>query len=136
LPRLLFENTRSRSGLHAARRIAVRVSSGGVEVVDPPVAGGRGTYASGRAGWADVSLAPGEYLVYLALVRDPRGRVSGRITVYDHQGVPVLEAVLRRRKVRRSRGDPGLSWVVEAALNSIGLSRYVRRYNWRTGSRV
>ena len=131
--RLLFESTKSRSGLHAARRLAVRVSGGRVEVVDPAPRGARGTYSRGRAGYATVDPGGG-YLVYVELVRDPRGRVRGRFTVYDSQGEERLVAVLRKRKIRRSRGDPSLAWVVEAAVAALGLSGYVKRFNWSTGS--
>ena len=129
---LFFESTKSRSGLHAARRLAVRIVGGKVEVVDPAVSGARGTYSRGRAGYARVD-PQGGYFVYVELVRDPRGRVKGRFTVYDSSGEPRLVAVLRNRKIRRSQGDPRLGWVVEAAVAALGLSGYVKRFNWNTG---
>lgn len=131
--KLFFESTKSRSGLHAARRLAVRVVSGSVEVVDPAVSGGKGTYSRGRAGYVEVD-PQGGYIVYVELVRNSQGRVKGRFTVYDATGEARLTAVLRNRKIRRSRGDAKLAWVVEAAVAALGLSGYVKRFNWNTGA--
>jgi len=130
---LEFEATRSRSGLHAARRLAVVVGRGGVRVVEDGPMPGRGRYVVGRASRGVVEAAGDEVIVYFDLRRGPRGQVKGRITVYSPSGAPLLEAVLRRRKVRRSRGNPRYAWAVEAAASVVGLSGYIRRYNWGTG---
>ncbi len=133
MPRLLLEATRSRSGKHAARRIAVIVEPGRVRVVEKGSSPAKGTYVKGTASYAELDPPKGGYIVYMVLVRGLRGRVTGRIHVYDHHGRLVLEAKLVKRKIRRVRGDARLSWVVEAAVNSVGLSAYVKRYNWATG---
>jgi len=129
-----LEASKSRSGLHAARMIALLVSRDEARIIDTRVGGGKPTYSRGWAGTVEVDVPPGHYLVHGRLVLTPGGRVKGRFWVYDWEGRLVLEAVLRRRKVRRVRGDPSLSWVVEKAVEKLGLARYVRRYNWSTGA--
>jgi len=129
---LPVERTVSRSGLHAATALVVIVrGGGGYEVITRPhKAGDRGTYARGYAGKVTVSLGPGDFAVHVRLVKTPSGRILGSFTVYNHEGREVLRAVYRRLKIRRSRGDPSYSWVVEEAVKRLGLDRYVRRYNW------
>ena len=133
--RLPVEMTKSRTGRHAARKIVVIVPpEGKARIISKPDIRDRGvaTYARGWAGWANVE--GGSYTVLFRLVRGPSGRVSGEVTVYGPQGDPLLEMVLRRRKLRRRRGRRDLGWVIEEALKAIGLDSHVRRINLRTGS--
>lgn len=133
--RLPVELTRSRSGRHAARQIVVVVEGRGrSRVLGRPETLDRGasTYARGQAGYVTVEPVEG-YVVHFRLVRGPGGRVSGEIRVYSPDGRELLSMVLRRRKLRRRCGDPGLAWVVEEALRAIGLDSHVRRINVRTG---
>jgi len=129
---LPVERTVSRRGLHAATSLILIVRRGGkVEVISKPdKVEGRGTYSRGYAGRASVELEPGDVAVHIRLVKTPNDRILGRVTVYDHEGREVLGAVYKRLKVRRSRGDPAYSWAAEAAFKSLGLDRYVRKYNW------
>ena len=131
--KLFVEATKSRTGLHAARSVVVIVGRGEARIIDKPTARSRGTYSRGLAGEVDVEANPGDHVVWVWLARNPRGRVTGRVRVYSWKGDLLLEAVIRKRKVRRSRGDPSLGWVVETALSALGLSSYIRRYNWATG---
>jgi hypothetical protein len=133
---LPIERSVSRTGRHAARRVAVIIrSNGAIEVVGEPSRRGSGcTYSKGVCGVAEVRLDPGDVAVEVRLVRSHSGRVSGEFVVYDHTGSPVLVAVYRRLKVRRSRGDPSYAWAVEAAVKALKMERYVRRFNWRTGA--
>jgi len=133
---LKVERTSSRTGKHLARSVVVVVGSGGrvKRVISEPTSPSRGTYSRGSSGTAVVELEPGDLAVWVRLVRNLRGIVSGRMVVYDSSGSPLLEAVYRKLKVRRSRGDPSYSWVVEAAVKALKLDRYVRGYNWGTGS--
>lgn len=133
---VIVEATRSRRGGHLARSAAVIVGPGGVRLVKPGSEARRvrGTYSKGSAYSVKVDLDPGEVLVHARLVRDPRGVVRGVFTVYNHEGRVVLEAVYRRLKIRRRRGDPGYAWAVEEAVKALGLERYVKRFNWSTGS--
>ncbi len=134
----LVEATKSRSGKHAARRILiVHERDGGVRIVSNPSVGesARGTYARGAAG--RVVLHPGSYryAVWAQLIMGPRLRVVGRFDVIDSKGNIVLRAVLRKRKLRRSCGDEKLWWLVEDAVQRLGLAGYVRRSNMLTGTR-
>lgn len=133
---VVVEATKSRRGGHAARSLAVVVGPGGHRLVRPGEGSRsvRGTYSRGSAHATTVKLERGEVLVLFRLVRNPGGRVKGEILVYDHTGAVVLEAVYRSLKVRRRRGDPGYAWAVEEAVKAVGLERYVKRYNWSTGS--
>ena len=134
---VVLEATRSRRGGHAARSAAVLVGGRGMVRVVRPQPGSsreaRGTYSLGRAVEAEVEVPEGWLLVHVRLVRAPSGRVTGRVTVYDSAGRPVLEAKYSRLKVRRSRGDASYGWAVEEAFKALGIDRHVRKYNWSTG---
>jgi len=135
LVKLLVEATKSRTNLHAARKLAiVFLPSGNYEVYEKPEIKGKGTYARGVAGYVSLNPPKGSLISHVNLVLNPRRRVSGRIRVYSSEGLLVLEAVLRKRKVRRVRGDPSYRWVIERTLRILGLESHVRRYNWRTGA--
>jgi len=129
-----LEASKSRSGLHATRMVAVVVGRESVRVLEERVSGERPTYSRGWAGTLEVEVPEGYYLVHARLTLTPQGRVKGRFWVYDDKGNLVLEAVLRKRKVRRVRGDPELGWTVEKAVEKLGLSKYVRGFNWSTGA--
>ncbi|GAB6147763.1 hypothetical protein JCM10135_03040 [Stetteria hydrogenophila] len=133
---VVVEATRSRRGRHVARAVALVVGPAGARPVRPGAGSRRvrGTYSRGAAYAVEVSLNPGEALVLARLVRGPGGRVKGEFLVYNHEGRLVLEAVYRRLKVRRRRGDPGYAWAVEEAVKALGIERYVKRFNWSTGS--
>jgi len=125
--RLVVEASKSRSGLHAERKLAFVVRGG--ELVE--VKGGepvKPVYSRGEARVARVNLRPGELAVQVRLVRNPRGRVRGYIAVFDHGGVEVYRVVVRKRKVRPSRGDTQYHWVIERVVEKLGLSRYLRKY--------
>lgn len=125
--RLVVEASKSRSGLHAERKLAFIVRGG--ELVE--VRGGepvKPVYSRGEARVARVNLRPGELAVQVRLVRNPRGRVKGYIAVFDYRGVEVYRVVVRKRKVRPSRGDTQYHWVVERVVEKLGLSRYLRKY--------
>ncbi|MCE4628108.1 MAG: hypothetical protein F7C34_03045 [Desulfurococcales archaeon] len=133
--RLPVELTRSRTGRHAARQIVVIVEGRGrSRVLGRPETLDRGvaTYTRGQAGYVLLKGFEG-YAVHFRLVRGPGGRISGEIRVYSPDGREFLSMVLRRRKLRRRCGDPGLAWVVEEALRAIGLDSHVRRMNVETG---
>ncbi len=127
---LSVERTKSRSGLHARSASVVLISGGRAKVFAKPERPGKGTYAKGEAGSVSLDLAPGDMAVHVVLTLTPRKSVKGYIAVYDHQGSEVLRVKYSRFKLRLSRGDPSYSWVVEKALEALGLSKYVRRRNY------
>ncbi len=126
------EASKSRSGLHAARGVVVLVSpTGEARLLDvKPALPGRGTYTRGWGSPVEVNVPDGWFLVNAWLVLNSRGHVSGIFRVYNSSGDEVLRARLRRRKIRMSRGDPRYGWIVEKAVEALGLSKHVRRYNW------
>lgn len=127
--RLTIEASKSRSGLHAERRLAFIVR-GGVELeevkgegvkVDP-------VYSRGDARSIEVNLSPGDYAVQVRLVRGLRGRVKGYIIVLDSSGNVVYKSVLRKRKVRPSTGDKSYHFIVEKVVEALKLHKYLRSY--------
>ncbi len=132
------EASKSRSGLHAERKLAFIVDKHGkIKRLDerlPGQATGK-VYRQGYSRKIKVALEPGYYGIQIRLVKNSRGHVKGSIIVYDHNGKELLTAVLRRRKVRLSRGNPEYSWIVERIIEHLGLEGFIRRYNWNTGAR-
>ena len=135
MARLQFrvEATKSRTGIHAERRLVLVFKPNGVvQRIMTGTERDKGTYSKGSAWKVEVSLDPGDVAVYVRLVRGPRGVVTGWFEVYNSQGEQVFRAVLRRRKVRASRGDPSYAGYVEKTLEVLGMDDYVRRVNWST----
>ncbi|MCE4602201.1 MAG: hypothetical protein F7C08_00050 [Desulfurococcales archaeon] len=138
MARLSFrvEATKSRSGVHAERRLVIVFRGNGrVERILTGEDRVRGTYSRGSSWTAHIDLEPGDVAVYVRLVRGLRGRIGGYIEVYDHEGNMVFRAVIRRRKTRASKGDPRYSSYVEKAIEMIGLGDFIRKYNWSTAPR-
>jgi len=126
--KLVVEASRSRSGVHVERKLAFIVSRGelievrgGGELVKP-------TYSRGEARLYKVNLNPGELAVQIRFVRGLKGRVRGYMVVYDSRGVEVYRVVVRKRKIRPSRGDRSYHWVVERVVERLGLNKYLRKY--------
>jgi hypothetical protein len=123
LLRVRLEKSRSRTGKHAARALALLVSPEG-RVVEPrprmtsPV---KPLYRRGEAYEAYYQVPEGWFLVYVWLVRNLRGHVKGYIEVYDSEGRMVYRAVYRRLKLRRSSGDPSYAWIVRRVADYLKL---------------
>ncbi|MEB3860541.1 MAG: hypothetical protein LRS43_04955 [Desulfurococcales archaeon] len=133
--RLVEESTKSRRGLHVERKIALVIDTSG-SVKRPPTVVGEApkTYSLGEARYLEADLGEGEYAVQVRLVRGLGGHVKGHIIVIDGSGRQVFKAVYRKGKLRRSFGDLRYARIVETAVYSIGLHKYVRRTNWKTGN--
>lgn len=133
--KLVIERTRSRTGLHRRARRAYAVTKAGQlkELTPTEKASVRGTYREGEAYVIEVPpLKADEALVYLDVVMGPRGRLKGRIWVFDERGGPRLEMKFAKLKLRRVRGDRSFFWAVKVVLDKLGLP--VRRTNLLTGS--
>jgi hypothetical protein len=91
------------------------------------------TYKKGEA--YELHIKPPEknstYVAEIRLVQNPRKKVQGWIRVYDWQGNTKLVVVYRKLKIRRSRGDPALEWVVRKLVDHLKIP--VKRYNFNTG---
>ncbi|MCX8195586.1 MAG: hypothetical protein N3F67_00655 [Acidilobaceae archaeon] len=135
--RLLVEASRSRSGLHAERKIALIVSSDGkVREASGETRPVKPLYAVGEAREVEAEVGEGELAVQVRLVRGPRGRVRGYVAVIDREGRELYRTVLRKRKVRPSRGDERYHRAVELALEYLSIAKYLRSYkpSSRSGS--
>ncbi|MEB3846742.1 MAG: hypothetical protein GSR74_02050 [Desulfurococcales archaeon] len=132
---LPVEATKSITGLHASRSLVIILNDNQYSIIEKPSKTGPGTYKRGVAGTTSVTLPPGSLAVHVNVVLNPRGHVKGRFRVYSYDGRLLLEAVMRRRKIRRVRGDASYAWAVERAVQVLGLERHVRRYNWGTGAK-
>lgn len=129
--KLVVESSRSRSGVHVERKYAFIVR--GNEVIE--VRGGtpvKPVYSRGEARVVEVNLKPGEFAVQVRLVRGLKGRVKGYMAVYDGSGVEVYRVVVRKLKIRPSKGDRRYHWVVERVVERMGLNKYLRRYKLTT----
>lgn len=133
--RLYDELSKSRSGKHAFRQLALIVrSDGSVERIEKPAIRRsiKPLYARGSAYEIYVEIPEGSYAVQLKMVKNLRNKVKGVIEVYDRDGRLLLRAVYRDEKVRRSRGDSSLEWVVRRVLDYLNIP--YRRVNMGTGS--
>jgi len=128
--KLVIEASRSQSGVHVERKLAFIVSGGGLIEVRGGGEPIKTTYSRGEAWLYNVNLKPGELAVQVRLVRGLRGRVRGYIAVYDSSGVEVYRVVIRKLKIRPSRGDRGYHWVVERVVEKLGLHKYLKRYKF------
>ncbi len=127
--RVKLEKSRSRSGKHAVRALALLVSEKG-DVMEPrPRMTNRAKplYRKGEAYEAFYNVPDGWYLVYVWLVRNLRGHIKGYIEVYDGEGRLLYRAVYRRLKLRRSMGDPRYAWVVRRVAEYLKLP--IKRVN-------
>jgi len=126
---LRIERSRSRSGKHAVRSLALLVSPRGEVVEARPRSAERlrPLYSVGEAFQAYYAVPEGWLLVYVYLVRNLRGHVKGYIEVYDRDGRLLYRAVYRRLKLRRSIGDPSYAWAVRRVAEHLKLP--VKRTN-------
>ncbi len=129
MPMLVEELSKSRSGRHAVRRIVLVASrSRGVRVPEGPRREARPLYAVGEARIVEPrGLGEDEVIVYVHLVRNPRGRVKGFMEVYGADGALLYRAVYRKLKLRYSKGNPKYSWAARMAAEHIKLP--VKRYS-------
>ncbi|MEB3755496.1 MAG: hypothetical protein GSR79_01350 [Desulfurococcales archaeon] len=127
---VVVELTKSRTGKHAARRMAFIVNEhGGItELASGDICEECKTYAKGEAKRVKVKeLSRDEYLVIVRLVRNTRGHVLGEITIYDWRQEPVFRAVYRKLKLRKNFGASRYAWIPRIIADKLKL--YVKRYN-------
>lgn len=125
---LIVESSKSRSGIHAERKIAFIYSHGKLLEPSGPTRPVRPVYAKGSASAISVSLKPGEYAIQLRLVRNARGSVKGRLRIFDSSGREVYSATIRKRKMRPASGDVALHSIAELVVERVTLSKYLRKY--------
>ncbi len=132
--RAVLERSRSRTGRHQELKAAFIVGGGAVKPVklDPLRAVRIGTtYSRGEAFEMNVDLGKNDFLALVRLNRNSAGRLSGVIVLYDSSGREVLRAVIRKRKIRHSRGDPSLGILVHEIVRTMGLESIITRSQYR-----
>ncbi len=129
------EKSSSCTGKHAIYENAFIVTKNQVKEVEPyrkekinPM------YKKGEAYELYIKLQgqPEVYIAHVWFVRNLRKQVRGWIKVYDNEGTMRLKAVYRKLKIRRSKGDKNLEWVIKKIMDHLKLP--VKRYNFNTGS--
>jgi hypothetical protein len=128
------EKSRSISGKHRVYHNVFLVTKEGIsEAKEHRRVRINPTYKKGEA--FELYIRPPEkensFITEIRLVQNPRKRVQGWIKVYDNQGNIKLIVVYRKLKIRRSRGDPSLEWVVKKLVDYLKIP--VKRYNFNTG---
>ncbi len=134
LVKIRVENSRSRSGKHAFRAIAVIVNDGKLELVDVDRVPGtlvKPRYVKGVAKIANLKLPKDSYVVLLELVKNPRNKVKGVVRVLDSDGNEKLRLKYINGVVRRSRGASELGSIALKALEFLRIPYH--RVNLRTG---
>lgn len=76
------------------------------------------TYSRGEAKYVSLSLDPGDFAIYVWMVRNFRNTVKGYISVYNSKGQMVYRAKYRNGYVVYSKGDPVFAWLVRLVLDS------------------
>lgn len=109
-----IEKSRSKSGKHALRSLALLVSPEGlVEEAKPTrIIREEPIYVNGDAYRAYIRVPKGWFLAYIHMVRNLRGKVKGFIEVYSDDGILLYRANYSKLKLRRSSGDPKYAWIV------------------------
>lgn len=123
------EKSVSRSGLHRRRRIYL-IMTPSCERLKPRVVSKKRLsplYARGYSLAEYVEVSEGSYLVQADLTMNPGGRVRGVITVLNHRGEKLCEALYRKLKVWvRYCTLPEAGDVLVCALHALNLP--VKRY--------
>ena len=129
-----MEKSKSRTGKHAVRDIALVVKSDGTVVEAKPKTQYpvKPVYSRGEAYLVHVEVGENEYAVQVHLVRNLRGHVKGYIEVYNKDGTLLYRAVYRKLKLRYSKGDDQYAWVAETVANYLKLP--VKRVNLKSPS--
>ncbi|MEM0497264.1 MAG: hypothetical protein QXR22_03595 [Acidilobaceae archaeon] len=127
--KLVIEASKSRSGLHAERKIAFIVGEKG-EIVEARGSGEpvKPVYSIGEAKMITVNITPKQLAVQVRLVKGLRDRVKGYIAIYDYMGREVYRVVIRKRKLKPSRGDRRYHKIIESIVEKITLAKYLRKY--------
>ncbi len=109
-----IEKSRSRSGKHAIRSLALLVSpDGSIEEAKPTrIIRETPIYINGDAYRAYIRVPKGWFLAYIYMIKNLRGRVRGFIEVYSDEGILLYKANYNKLKLRRSTGDPKYAWII------------------------
>ncbi len=129
--RVRVERTVSRSGLHV-RLSTFLVLTRDCSRVTPRIlekTPAKPTYAKGEAYEVLVEIPPDSFLVTLDVRRNPKRRVRGDISVYDHTGAVLFRTVYRKLKVRQveCRVDRALAYAIVKCVVEL-LKLPVKRY--------
>ena len=132
--RIRIENSRSRSGKHAYRALALVVSKEGSEIREPTalrVEEAKPFYAEGSSHYVYTDLKSNEWLTYVVLVKNLRNEVKGYIEVYASDGQKVFRVKYVNGKIRCVFGSRRYWSIVEKVLMYLRVP--YRRVNLNTG---
>lgn len=99
---VLLENSKSKSGKHMLRSLIFKVINGDISQVDLPGKKVTPTYKIGEA--RVVNIPSNGIYVYIYLLRNLKGRVTGKVIVFD-SGRPVLVMKYRKLKLKLIDGE-------------------------------
>jgi len=132
----IIEKSQSRTGKHASYSNFFIVSKRGEVKQASPIKKKqvKPTYVKGNAEEAYFSppITDDTVLVHIKFVKGLRGKVKGKIIVYDSHALPALIVNYSKLKIRRSRGKKEYSWAVKLLLDYLKIP--VKRYNFNTGT--
>ena len=132
--RIRIENSRSRSGKHAYRTLALIVSKEGSEIREPTtlrVEEAKPLYSRGSAYHAYIDLKSDELLTYVVLVKNLRNEVKGYIEVYTLNGQKAIRVKYVNGKIRCVFGRRRYWPIIEKVLMYLRVP--YRRVNLNTG---
>jgi len=132
--RIRIENSRSRTGKHACRALALIVSKEGSEIREPTALRTeevKPLYSDGSARYIYIDLKSNELLVYVMLIKNLRNEVKGYIEVYTLNGNKVFRVKYVNGKIRCVFGNRRYWPIVEKVLMHLRIP--YRRVNLNTG---
>ncbi len=132
----VIEKSQSKTGKHASYSNFFIVSKRGEVKQASPIKKKqiKPTYVKGSAEEAYFSppITEDAVLVHIKFIKGLRGKVKGKIIVYDSHGLPALIVNYSKLKIRRSKGKKEFSWAVKLLLDHLKIP--VKRYNFDTGT--
>ncbi|BBD72714.1 hypothetical protein HS1genome_1103 [Sulfodiicoccus acidiphilus] len=114
---LLLENSKSKSGKHAARALALEVRQDSLVEVNAQGKKAKPTYSVGEAMTIDVSKVRGT-VVYMRFVRNLKKKVEGEVVVIRENNV-LLKMKYRKLKLKRVEGDSSYVELVKRAMEQL-----------------
>lgn len=102
LVKVFVERSKSRSGIHACRRLYVVVDANcrSLEVQPRGAKSVKTLYSRGEAFEYDIVVPEGYFVVQASFVRGLRSRVKGELIVLDPRGNVLCKALYRKLKIR------------------------------------
>lgn len=78
----------------------------------------RPIYSRGEAEIVSVDVDPGDFLIYVWLVKNFKGKVKGYIAIHNHRGELLYKVKYNDGYVTRSKGSPVFAWLIRFFLQA------------------